>query len=77
MKKIVTVFSLFAAYILCGSSAMAVPGSGSAVVAPSSDVVAGYSGKWTFTYTASENFLTGTVHLLIPANWSAPQISNG
>ncbi|MCU0640041.1 MAG: Ig-like domain-containing protein, partial [Candidatus Krumholzibacteria bacterium] len=77
MKKIITVFSFFAAFILCGSSAMAVPGSGSAVVVPSSDVVAGTAGKWTFTYTASENFLTGTVHLVIPTGWSAPQISNG
>ncbi|HSG26877.1 MAG TPA: hypothetical protein VLA34_00255, partial [Candidatus Krumholzibacterium sp.] len=57
--------------------AEAAPGSGTAVIAPLSDVVAGSAGKWAITYTAAEDFSSGSIQLLIPSGWSVPQIGSG
>ncbi|MCK4537240.1 MAG: Ig-like domain-containing protein, partial [Candidatus Krumholzibacteria bacterium] len=59
------------------SLVLAAPGSGTAVIAPSGQVIAGSEGKWTITYTAAEAFSSGVVYLTIPAGWTMPQISNG
>lgn len=50
------------------------PGSGSATVAPLSDVVAGSQGTWSFAYTASDTFSTGgIVEITTPVGWTSPQ----
>ncbi|MBN2185361.1 MAG: Ig-like domain-containing protein, partial [Candidatus Krumholzibacteriota bacterium] len=57
--------------------AEAAPGSGTAVIIPSTSVVAGSDSTWTIRYTASEPFSSGTIHLYIPLSWSVPQIVLG
>jgi len=68
---------LFAA--LCGTASSAAadtPGSGTAVIAPSTDVTAGTQGTWTLTYTAAEPFSSGLVKYTIPTGWTTPQNSS-
>ena len=56
-----------------GSARADTPGSGSAVVDPSTDVAAGATGTWRVVYTAGESFNAGTVRVTVPAGWTAPQ----
>ncbi len=65
----------FAAVLVAGFVALttAGPGSGTAIISPSSPVAAGSAGEWSVTYTATEIHDDGTVRLTIPAGWTAPQ----
>ncbi len=70
----VPVFLLVVLMLFLGSEIVfAVPGDGSAVIIPSSDVPAGYSGEWTIRYTAADTFISGVVELVIPDGWTPPQ----
>ncbi len=62
--------------LLFPAVAHAQPGSGTAVIFPPADVTAGFSGTWTITYTATADFSTGVVRLVIPAEWTLPQESS-
>ncbi len=55
---------------------LAVPGSGTAQMWPTSYAVAGTYSRWTIRYTATEDFdwLGGIVTIQIPSGWSAPQV---
>ncbi len=63
--------------LLSGSvvAAPTAPGSGSATVSPLIAVVA-TPGKWTFVYSATDNFTNGSVRITIPSGWTAPQDGN-
>ena len=60
---------------LRATAAGAVPGSGDAIILPSSTVVAGATGTWNVTYAATENFANsgGMIEVVIPAGWTQPQ----
>jgi hypothetical protein len=54
-------------------------GSGSATIAPAANVVAGNTGTWIFTYSATDSFdlaSGGTVWIDIPPGWTPPQITD-
>ncbi|MDH3198696.1 MAG: hypothetical protein OEO21_10700, partial [Candidatus Krumholzibacteria bacterium] len=72
MRAVVLFLSLLVA-VAAVPAALAGPGSGSAAIAPALDVSAGAAGTWAVTYAAGEAFQSGTVRLVIPASWSAPQ----
>ena len=61
---------------LAASGVQAAEGSGTAVIAPSADVIVGSMGTWTITYTSVEAFISGSIEVVIPAGWSPPQIAN-
>ncbi|HVO76543.1 MAG TPA: invasin domain 3-containing protein, partial [Candidatus Bathyarchaeia archaeon] len=65
-----------AVILVLAGPAMAAPGSGTAVITPSSDVTAGSGGTWTIRYTAADTFITGTIEIAIPIGWSAPQLAD-
>ncbi|UCF06374.1 MAG: Ig-like domain-containing protein, partial [bacterium] len=68
----ITLAIAFAVVVLSGS-ALAGAGSGTAVVLPSDDVVAGSQGTWSFLYIADEPFSGGTMELVIADDWTPPQ----
>ena len=60
---------------VAAGAAFAEGGTGTATIGPSGDVAAGALGTWTIRYTAAEAFSSGTIAVVIPDGWSAPQIS--
>src|SRR5262245_29017864 len=69
--KIVGLVALIAAGVT--PLTLAGPGSGTAIITPSSNVAAGSSGTWSIVYTAAETHTDGTVRVTIPNGWTAPQ----
>ncbi|HET9251683.1 MAG TPA: Ig-like domain-containing protein [Candidatus Eisenbacteria bacterium] len=64
---------------LAPSRAHAVPGSGTATIAPSTSVPVGTAGTWVVTYVATESFAWpqgGRVRVQIPSGWTAPQTTS-
>ncbi len=63
------------ALIAAGVTALTLagPGSGTAIISPSTNVAAGTSGEWSIVYTAAETHDDGTVRVTIPSGWTAPQ----
>lgn len=49
------------------------PGTGTAIISPSSSVPAGSVGTWSVSYTAAEVHDNGTLRITIPSAWTAPQ----
>ena len=75
MRRGALAASLGALILIGAGAALAAGGSGAAAINPSSDVAAGGLGTWTIRYTAAEAFSSGTIAVVIPDGWSAPQIS--
>ncbi len=73
-SKIIKVATLIVVGLVISSvQANGDAGSGTAVIIPSGDVIAGSSGTWTIRYTAVDTFINGVVEVTIPSGWSSPQ----
>jgi hypothetical protein len=75
MRRGALAASLGALMLFGAGASFAAGGSGTAAINPSSGVAAGGLGTWTIRYTAAEAFSSGTIAVVIPDGWSAPQIS--
>ncbi|MDD4857202.1 MAG: Ig-like domain-containing protein, partial [Candidatus Krumholzibacteria bacterium] len=76
MRKIAGIAAIALVMLVPPFAAFAAAGSGTSSVTPLSDVSAGSSGTWTFRYTAADTFISGTLEIVIPDGWSAPQIAD-
>jgi len=81
MTKILTQNFLFKAFIIVAAilisgiflQVLAVDGSGTNTVSPTSTTAGSTAGTYTFTYTAAEAMNSGSVTVSVPSGWSAPQ----
>jgi hypothetical protein len=73
LKKAYGIFGVITLLLFSPAGAFAAAGDGTATISPTDDVVAGSLGTWTFTYTATDTFISGQVQLTIPDGWTAPQ----
>ena len=76
MRQAARAAGLALAILVLSSAVRAGAGSGTAAISPFADVAAGAYGTWTVQYTAADTFIAGSLMIVIPDGWAAPQISD-